>query len=250
MISRIVIMLLFLASTLRGQESVDSISEGLIFHLGAPGYSTAYRAIDAVTKQAMVPSNGVMRRGQVYEFDGTNDVIYVNTLALAWLHTNRNWTVEFWLRRNAAPSASGWRYVLGNANTWSTTGLSFGMYDTGASFWFYYCRGDVNPAPISQLSTGPVGTTWTHRVYTYDRHIYARSYRDGEFVQVRTNGTSSAITNSPSFNMQIGNYNNVGGVFFSGQIALLRAWNVCKTPDQIRAMYNDPPPAVFTEVTP
>lgn len=235
-----------LASSCVAQELPESLRAGLVFELGASGWSTAYRAVESVQGQALVPSNGVARSANWYTFDGTNDVIGANITAFQTLHQQRNFTIALWIRRNIAASAGQQRRIMGTLTSSADHGFQVLLDGTNAACVMYIGNGSGGGNfVIGYLDAGTVPQSWSHVVYTFENASTAKAYLNGAFASQKT--TTNALSSSAA--TLAGAIGTVASTtWFSGDLALVQIWQRALTADEVLALYWMRPPNIYGEV--
>lgn len=116
-------------------------------------------------------------------------------------------------------------------NIWLTKWYGYSMEITADTRIPYFrLRGPGDTVSNTSLTLGQ----WHHFVGTYDSSIGGRVYLDGNLVGTRS--TSTAITYSRSFPLNIGRY--AGGIYFKGDISDVKIYDRAITASEVRSLYD------------
>ncbi|MHB1557671.1 MAG: LamG-like jellyroll fold domain-containing protein, partial [Isosphaeraceae bacterium] len=193
----------------------------LMLNVDAPAGNpivTAYGTVDfefdaPVFNSVQAPSgSSTPQLGDGLALDGSTGYGSASNINL----NNTSYTVEFWAQRSAAGQEE---YVIGQAPSSSTTGLSIG-FDTNNDFV-------VNSGGTTLSFPAGQDTSWHHWAVTYDQSSETLSiYRDGI---LETSGTAAPIQGASS-TLLVG---KSGSIFFDGGVDEVRVWTVARTASQV-----------------
>jgi ribosomal protein S17E len=181
--------------------------------------------------------------GRAADFPGDGSTLdgaggdYVNLGTAAAFQVGVNFTLEAWVRPDTIDTS--FEGIFGNLADGGPSGDSGYalLLDTNNSVEFVIAGG----GSLSSLSSGP-GTVptgaWTHVAATYDGEAM-RLYINGELVSPQQQLTLAAMDYTPANALKIGAHlDEDESLFFDGQIADVRLWNVTRGADEIADHHN------------
>ncbi len=171
---------------------------------------------DGPLKSLMGTMAGAFR--PVLVLDGKKDSIVKDAITLSG-----PFTVECWVR--LAPGISNKDSLLGGKGE-----ADFNFFDSTLRVWV----GDVNDAIVSTKPVAP--DMWTHLAVTRDAQGKMKIYTNGEPDKAESKTVTRDLKN-----LRIGHSTALQGT--SAAFAEYRVWNVCRTPEEIRANFDRSFPA-------
>ncbi|MCG8452657.1 MAG: LamG domain-containing protein, partial [Spirochaetales bacterium] len=170
------------------------------------------------------PPNGTC--GTVLDFDGSNDYVSVPS----YLHTNNQFTVEFWA--NVTSTESGWVHLVQNGAVENSFGCAYRV-EIGPDGYAYCALGNGNSYNDGGYGSGfDLGWQygeWNHYAFTYD----------GDTARVFMNGVQRIEFIAPGYNITHGDGTLLFGTFkkqsryFNGKLDEVRIWDVARNEQEI-----------------
>jgi putative heme-binding domain-containing protein len=128
-------------------------------------------------------------------------------------------TVECWVKLD--PGIGNQDSILAGPGA-----LDANFHDSRFRVWI---GGAINDILIASKPMAP--EVWTHVAFTRDEAGHFRLFLNGEL-----DVTSTAVEERPFEHLKVGYSNAAGGT--AGDLAEFRAWNICRSPDEIRGAAN------------
>ena len=204
------------SSAASAKQLVAAISTGAVSREDLDGYTldklSAVLPEDAAVKQLAAELGNALK--PVLRLRG-GDADYVDTD----LTLRGPFTVECWVKLD--PGIGNQDSILAGPGA-----LDANFHDNRFRVWI---GGAVNDIIIASKPISP--EAWTHVAFTRDEAGRFHLFLNGEL-----DSTSEAVEKRPFEHLKVGSSNAGGGT--SGDLAEFRAWNVCRSPDEIRGTAN------------
>jgi PKD repeat protein len=183
--------------------------------------SSCVKASDSAQVSIILFSN---IRGNMYDFDGVDDYISVDTTPLGASNTQDiSYTFEAWIYPDEVTTR---QVIIGNHNYVGTTGTSLDIVSGQAQFF--------KQEGVDVVSGAITASEWHHVAGTYDTLTNEmRFYINGFLV-----GTTLSTQADAGGIHNIGTHSGDAGVplsdFFNGKMDEVRIWKVARTQTEIR----------------
>jgi hypothetical protein len=164
--------------------------------------------------------------GLALRFDGDDEVRMPDSTGLE----PPRLTVEAWVRSAGTPGT--FRYVVSKGATGCSTS-SYGIYTGSTGGLAFYVNGPSGYVVSAQAPAAAVWDgRWHHAVGTYDG-VTVRVFVDGAEIGSGRPAPSSIAYGLPSKNLRLGTYRGDCDLPFTGEIDVVRIWNLALTRDEV-----------------
>ena len=166
--------------------------------------------------------------GLALHFDGNDDVLMPDSPGLEPARL----TVDAWVRNATTPGT--YRYVVSKGAT-ACSASSYGLYTGAGGGLSFYVAGPSGYVVSAQAGAGAIWDgAWHHAVGTYDGET-VRLFVDGAQVGSARSAPASISYGLPSKNLRFGTYRGDCDLPFTGDIDVVRIWNLALTEAEVAA---------------
>ncbi|MCK6621899.1 MAG: T9SS type A sorting domain-containing protein [Calditrichia bacterium] len=198
----------------------QSFTGQIVFLASDEGRDVAGSVLASVPPLPSFADNG---SGRALDFDGSNDHICGNNLAL---NITGQITLEAWI----SPASAGNRYILRKGRPGVTSGYEIGLNSSSKVYARLYQAGSGTAYTVTSVTNYPTNGSWMHAAVSYD----------GSAIRLYVNGVQEATLNAAiaiganGDPLAIGAQPEGTGAFFVGRLDEVRIWNLARSQQQIR----------------
>ena len=227
-----------------GSDSIDYVTSSLQMHLDADSYSGSGDWLDATSNDNDGTINGatyVAASGSdpaYFDFDGSNDLVYLNTIDSTNIFSNTNWSINYWFNTQNFPSSTSWTqsqnhivagpYALLFLHGSGGPAKQVNVHMRTTSLWWH--------TPLSS-GTNLSEDTWYNICVTYDPSSGYILYQNS--VSVDTYANTQNLNTTSETEPRIGATNPSGtNRAYDGKISIMSIYEKTLDSDEVIQNYN------------
>lgn len=221
-------------------DSSDNSNNGTITP-GATGTHTSVGSCDSGSASEMWDDGGTGKRNYSLDFDGTNDYVDMNDVALLDFTDGQDFSISGWFNRETYTTDN---IIVSKTTALDNTGLGYAVYidDSTDKLTLHTCDATSGCDEYTLASTTAFTSTgWNHFVVTWDddsaanTEIYINGNADNA-TDTGTIGNVGSLVNVRDF--RIGSL-HAGGSPFAGELDDIQVFSFAVNAAQARMLYNE-----------